>query len=129
VTEAGRLSGRIALQVAGLVILSPLCAMPVFALLEIFAEQAPPIDASSQQGRPLQVVGYAIFVALLSTDPVGRAFYLTVPVLAAAAFGLLQLPWSGWRRVVACALGIGMAYAALFYGGLYVGWLGEPFFT
>jgi len=112
-----------------MVIASPLFALPFFALVELVAEQAPAIDAAAQHGRPLQVIGYALFVSMLAVDPMLRAFYLTVPILAVAAFSLLRIRLSGPGRFAVCALGVGLAYTALFYAGLYFDFLEEPFFT
>lgn len=112
-----------------MVMLSPLFALPSFGVIEIFAQQAPPIDAASQHPRPLQIIGFAMFVSMLSADTMMQSFYLTLPILAAAALALLRIRLAGAPRLLVCALGIGAVYTALFYAGLLLDFLDEPFFT
>jgi len=112
-----------------LVVLSPLLALPFFALFELIASQAPSIDAAAQHGRSLQVIGYALFVSLLSLDTMIRAYYLTVPIIGAAALGLLCVRLSRVKGIIFCALGVGLVYVTLFYAGLYFSFLEEPFYT
>jgi len=120
---------RRSLPAIALVALSPLLALPFFALVELVASQAPSLDAAAQHGRPLQVIGYALFVSLLAVDTMIRAYYLTIPIMVAAALGMLRISPSRPSSIIFCALGVGLTYTALFYAGLYFGFLEEPFYT
>lgn len=123
------------IKVVALALVSPVCAIPSLFIVAIIVSVIPAPQSFDVwfEGEPfVRSIGFAVFTAILSVDSVLRAFYVTLPLLFAGAFGLLSLNigiQSAGARFLITTLSVGLLYVVLVYAGVYVGWLAEPSWT